>query len=478
MDGLHGFAEQAERNLALFGHAGMVVSVVSGEKTVLESFGFRDAEQRLAPDADTLFPIGSATKSFTAAALMLLSRRGQLDIDAPIRRYLPELLFFDPDASAHATARDLLCHRTGLARHDMLWVLRPHITRRELVASIRALLPSAPFRARYQYSNLMFACLGRLVEVIDGRTWENFVRDEIFAPLNMRSATFNVDDMVAYGDFALPYVRDRKSGALNNVPFSRLGGMAPAGAINASAREMAHWTRCLLSEGSFDGREILSGTREMRTPQMPAPSELFTFPELRGASYALGWEVESFRGYTLVSHGGNVSGGSALVAYMPELGFGVNVMVNTGSSLLTYATAYDALDRLMGFAETKDWGAELFAVTDRLYALTDAAVGSPQAARGAKTARAAAEFAGLYRHPAYGAVAVTADGGKLSARLGQRAAPLENVHYDVFAAEIDLGYLTAPTTLSFQTGLDGGIEAVELPLEGAVAPIVFKRDKV
>ena len=207
MNKLHGFAKQAEKNLALLGQAGMAVSVVQDDTVLLaQGFGCRDVEQNIPVKPETLFPIGSATKSLTAAAIMLLVDRGQLDIDTPIRRYLPELDFADKDAAQQATARDLLCHRTGLPRHDMLWVLRPYISRQELPSFIRSLAPSQPFRAVHQYNNLMYACLGRLVERVDGRTWEAFITQEFFTPLGMDSACFTPDAAIVSGDFS-PGVR-------------------------------------------------------------------------------------------------------------------------------------------------------------------------------------------------------------------------------------------------------------------------------
>ena len=116
----------------------------------------------------------------------------------------------------------------------------------------------------------------------------------------------------------------------------------------------------------------------MRKPQIPTPASPFAVAESCELGYALGWEVESFRGKTLVSHGGNVSGSSAMIAFMPEINAGVSIVVNTGTSVLTYATMYDVFDRLLGFGGQKDWAAEMQTKLDNLYAMVDEVYGARQ----------------------------------------------------------------------------------------------------
>jgi CubicO group peptidase (beta-lactamase class C family) len=478
MDKLHGFKEQAAYGLELLGQAGMAVSVVQdGDVLFAGGFGFRDVEQGLKADEKTIFPIGSATKSFTAAAVMLLHERGLLDIDKPIRHYLPELLFKDDTASLLATPRDLLCHRTGLARHDMLWVLRPYISRRELPSAIREIDASKPFRTTYQYSNIMYACLGRLVEKLDGRVWEDFIRQEFFGPLGMPSACFTPDEAIVNGNFSLAYERPRGTGRLDPVAYSRLGGMAPAGAIGANVLEMANWLRFNLGKGLSGSRQLLSADHinQMFIPNMPILQGLVDAPEITPLGYGLGWEIESFRGKTLINHGGNVSGSSAMVAFMPEINAGVTIAVNTGTSMLTYAAMYDVFDRLLGYGGQKDWAQELKTTLDKLYAMMDEAYGAREKeSLPAKTIRTPSELAGDYRHPAYGTVKVLANGdGSLSLKTTEYTMPLKNVHYDIFSAQLILDYQSVPLLLAFQTGIDGTVKSLDITLELTVKPIEF-----
>lgn len=482
MDSLRGFKERFQENLERLGQAGAAVSIVKdGEVAFAEGFGYKDMEQKLRPDARTLFPIGSATKSFTATGVMLLHERGKLDIDAPVRDILPELAFKDSDATQLATLRDLLCHRTGLPRHDLIWMVRPYISRKELPGLIRYLEPSAPFRAQYQYNNLMFACAGRAIEKADGHSWEEFIGQEILTPLGMTTANFMVDASIVNGNFSLAYERDRKTGALRNVAYSRLGGTAPAGAINANVTELANWSLFNLDKGALRGKALLqpASMQTLFTPMMPTGDGLIQAPEILALGYALGWEVESFRGRTLIHHGGNVAGSSAMVAFMPEINAGVNILVNTGTSMLSYASMYDAFDRLLGYADQKDWAGEFDSGLTKIYAAMDAAQQEQLGERkDAPTKRAPEEFAGVYHHPAYGAVPVEVDNkGRACARLAHQLIPMENRHYDIFTVELDLGFQTFPLTLCFQADAKGNIASMEIPLEGSVKPIVFTKGK-
>lgn len=476
---LQGFEAHCEYGLSLHNQAGMAVSIVQDDRILFSGgFGFRDFEQKRKVDDKTLFPIGSSTKSFTAAAVQLLAQRGKLDLDKPLQSILPELVFMDADATKLVTTRDLLCHRTGLPRHDMIWVLRPYISRQELPALIRHLKPSAGFRSIHQYNNLMYACLGRIVEVVDGRTWEDFIEQEFLQPLEMNTACFTPDAAIVNGNFSLAYELDRKTNRLVGVPYSRLGGMAPAGAIHANVLELANWSSLQLNKGRYKGTTILEENRseELHKPQMPIHEGLFDFPEVGLNGYAMGWESETFRGKTLIQHAGNVAGSSALVSFMPELNASVNVLVNTGSSLMTYAVMYDAFDRLMGFSG-KNWADKMVKTKEKLYAMIDAAHGkAKEPPRPQKTTHSGAEFEGSYQHAAYGTIFVTTDDeGHLFLSFTGHKMKLENIHFDIFSANLELDYHTLPLQLSFRTEIDGSIGSVEINLEHSVEPVSFKR---
>jgi CubicO group peptidase (beta-lactamase class C family) len=479
VEALRGFRAKCQENLERLHQAGMAVSVVQDDRCIFaEGFGYRDVDQKLKADADTIFPIGSASKAFTATAVMMLQDEGKVDIDKPLRDILPELVFQDAVANASVTARDIMCHRTGLPRHDFLWAMRPNIGRREIVETIRQLEPSAPFRSTWQYNNLMFTSAGWLVEKASGVRWEDFTKKRIFEPLGMKRANFNCEDSVIDGNFALAYHRDRQTNELDAVAYSRVTANGPAGSINASALELSNWLRFNLGKGTFDRQVLLKPETyaHLTHPNIAYALYPWDYPESRAMGYGLGWFVDCYRGKTLISHGGNVNGATAVIAFMPEINAGISVQVNVGGTALALVTMQDCFDRLLGCADAKDWAGELGAAMDKF---RDGAEQQSKEKEGkrkpARTTRDLSDFCGTYRSEAYGTVKVLQQGDGLTVKIFEGKFPLENWHYDVFVARISMEMQELPIEVNFLTGLDGSIEAFEAELEGGIKAIRFTR---
>jgi CubicO group peptidase (beta-lactamase class C family) len=156
---------------------GLVLAVTrDGEGDWVKAYGLRDVEAGLPVTADTQFILCSVTKSFTALGLAMLVDEGRLDWTKPVRDYLPEFRLHDPFATEHVTTIDLLCHNTGLPRHDWIW-MPADISRAEMLTALRYLEPSKDIRAAYQYCNLGYVAAGMVAERISGQTWEDFTRE-------------------------------------------------------------------------------------------------------------------------------------------------------------------------------------------------------------------------------------------------------------------------------------------------------------
>ena len=166
MDMIQSIREGILRELPKWDQPSIAVGIVKDGQVVLnEGFGWANEEKGLKADAETLYEIGSCSKAFTAAACALLVDQGRLQWDAPARDYLPWLEFKDPYVTAHVTVRDLLCHRTGLPRHDAYWIDGP-CTRREMVENLRTMQPCWSFRTKWCYQNTCYVAAGMLIEAI------------------------------------------------------------------------------------------------------------------------------------------------------------------------------------------------------------------------------------------------------------------------------------------------------------------------
>src|SRR5688500_16116235 len=153
--GLDKFEAYIEDERTRFEVQGVAVAVIQGDEELLNAgFGFADAESNRPMSADTVLAIGSSTKAFTVTALGTLVDDGLLDWDKPVREYLPGFRMYDQVATEHLTVRDMLSHRSGLPRHDLLWYGNNDLTRAEVVEKLRHLEPSKSFRELWQYNNL------------------------------------------------------------------------------------------------------------------------------------------------------------------------------------------------------------------------------------------------------------------------------------------------------------------------------------
>ena len=170
--------------------------MVGSDVVLAKGFGERDVANEKAVTADTLFAIGSSTKAFTTLALATLVDEGRLDWDGRVVDYMPSFRLSDADRTMAMTPRDLVTHRSGLPRHDLVWY-GSDLSRAELVERLRYLDANQDLRQGFQYQNMMYMTAGRLGEVITAKTWEEMVRERIFEPLGMNNSNFSVQDTQA-----------------------------------------------------------------------------------------------------------------------------------------------------------------------------------------------------------------------------------------------------------------------------------------
>jgi CubicO group peptidase (beta-lactamase class C family) len=182
---------------------GAALAVVQNGKVVLtRAYGQRDVEANLPVTPATQFVICSITKSFTATAVALLHNEGRLDWSKPVRDYILEFRLSDPVATERVTVRDLLCHQTGLPRHD--WVhLAGDRAPADMLGVMRHLELSRDIRAAWQYNNLCYNVAGLLIERVTGQSYEAFTRTRLTDRLGMK-VSFTLDDLEASADSARP----------------------------------------------------------------------------------------------------------------------------------------------------------------------------------------------------------------------------------------------------------------------------------
>ncbi len=473
---LEGFDDVVTKGLAQVNVPGAAVAVVKDTEVIYaRGFGLRDLEKKLPMTADTLMAIGSSSKAFTTFALGTLVDQGKVEWDKPLRNYIPWFRLYDAQAGERLTPRDLVTHRSGLPRHDLVWYNNYTATREQLVRSLAFLPPSADLRERWQYNNLMFLTAGYLVEVLTGKPWEDSVRSLVFGPLEMTRSNFSVADSEKDADFAQPY--DERDGKLVKIPFRNITNIGPAGAINSSVDEMAHWVTVHINNGKYKDKQVVAPTTlaDMHSAYMPTGGTS-TRPDISPSDYGLGWFIDTYRGHARVEHGGNIDGFSALVCLFPNDGLGFVVLTNKNGTPFPDLVAETAADRILGL-EAVDW------IGDAAKRLAEARAAQKEAEKkqagrrrpGTAPAHKLAEYAGDYWHPGYGALKVEAKGTQLLFTYNAITTPLEHWHYETFN-----GLKTDDPTfqgmkLTFRTDVNGNVAGVSAPFEPTLDEIVFAR---
>lgn len=341
---------------------------------------------------------------------------------------------------------------------------------------LRFLEPTAAFRARYQYQNLMFMAAGYLTEQVTGKSWDDQVRERIFAPLGMVRSNTSVRESPGAGDFSHPYTW--RDGKWVRLPFRNLDPVGPAGSINSTIDDMLKYIQFRIDMGEAGGKRLLSldNERQMQAPQMHL-STIPDFRELGHSAYGLGLNVTSYRGRRQVGHGGGIDGFISAMAWLPEDRIGVMVMTNlSGNNPVPTLVQRQVFDRLLGITPI-DW-------VSRQRRLDREAQGRAQTARetrakerkpGTAPSHPLAAYAGRFEHPGYGAATIAVVGSALQVSIDDVVAPLGHYHYDVFELADPGAVVPFSGLAEFLSGPDGTIDRVRLPLEAALPGIEFRR---
>ena len=365
--------------------------------------------------------------------------------DDPVRKHLDWFRLPDAAADREVTIRDLLCHRTGMPRHDMLWAGSSNSTE-DYVRAYGKAKSATSFRSTWEYANVPFTTAGLASGNAAGCDWPTLMRKRIFEPLGMKTAYCSAREALVNPDHAVPHNRhtDGKIGPVNRAD---VDSVRAAGSINAGARDMGQWLRFQLADGRIDGKRLVPSAvlKETRTAQMIVRQEgrwKMFYPEksTKHLSYGLGWFVHDHRGHFACSHGGTLDGFRAQTVLVPEQKLGVVVFGNLTPSTFPEALTKTLVDKLLDLP-TEDWNAFYTAQdrkteADRIEALKKRA---SERKPDTKPSRDLAAYAGAYAEPAYGRAEVICGKDGLKLKWGRLTFRLEHHHFDTFT-----GFVSAP----------------------------------
>lgn len=476
---LAGFDAYMQKTLKDWNAPGVGVGIVVGDKLVFaKGYGYRDYEKKEPFTPTTLCPIASNTKLFTAVCAGMLVEEGKLTWDKPIRQSVPAIQFYNDELNNTVTLHDMLSHRTGITRHDTIWY-KSEFTRKELFDRIRYLEPQQPIRQMFLYNNMMFAATGYVIELLSGKTWEQFARERILDPLGMQATVYTIPDMIANPDHGVPYTEKRDSFEIYRIPYyEQQQGIGPAGAIISNIQEMSHWLSALMNDGKYQGRRVLPSAVLKATlePSIALPNtigESKGWWEVLNPAYGMARDTAAYRGHLITFHGGDIDGFHSQVSFLPNDHIGVIVFVIGDHCAPLYnIVSYNVYERLLGLDLTP-WSERRLEMRlkDKQAGTASRAKAGAGQVKDTHPSHALANFAGTYENPAYGILQIGLQDNQLRFEFHQMQFPMAHFHYDRFDTPDDERY--GKWSVNFRTNPQGDVDQAVMSLDEAEA--VFTR---
>ncbi|MDB5025230.1 MAG: serine hydrolase [Mucilaginibacter sp.] len=342
-DSLDVYVNRALTNWRIPGAA--VCIVKDGKVVIMKGYGIKELGMNNKVDENTLFMIGSNTKAFTATAMAMLQVQGKLSLDDKVTKYLPGFKLENQYAGQEASIRDLLCHRLGFRTFQGDFTFyNTNLTRNQVIEKMSHVKAAYPFRTQWGYTNSAFLAAGQIIPVVTGKSWEVFLRENIFAPLGMMNTLALTEDMPKSLNRTVPHTL--VNGQLTAIPYCQIDGLAPADAISSSANDMSKWAIALLNDGKIGARQVIPLAAIQATRQ---PQELVgRVRHLNGESdyeiYGLGWFLQDYQQRQLVMHDGGVNGYLSSVTLVPGEHLGIIILTNTDHNEFFEALRWEIMD--------------------------------------------------------------------------------------------------------------------------------------
>ncbi|MCW1959598.1 MAG: serine hydrolase [Mycobacterium sp.] len=424
---LDGIAEELMKSSGI---PGMAVAVVHGGKTIYaKGFGVRDSRNPAKGDSDTVFQLASLSKPIAAS---VVAGVGPVGWDTPVAGKLPWFALSDPAVTRMLTVGDLFAHRSGLPDHagDMLEDLG--YDRRTVLERLR-LLPLAPFRTSYAYTNFGVTAGAEAVAAAAGKSWEDLSEAVIYRPLDMASTSSRFSDYAARTNKAVGHVL--VDGAYQPRYTRDPDPQSPAGGVSSSVNDMAHWLSMVLANGTYNGAPVADPQKLLAavTPRMVSSPP--TEPAMRSGFYGYGFNVStSPAGRVQFSHSGAFSlGAGTNFVVIPSADVAIIALTNATPVGVAETLTAEFTD-LVEFGKVReDWRglyAEAFAGLDK--PVGDLAGRQPPS--NPAPSRPLPSYVGNYANDYWGPAKVANTDGKLTLTLGPRRDfyPLKHWDADVF----------------------------------------------
>lgn len=305
---------------------GMAVGIINDGKVVYKKcFGKRDLKKGRPVTSQTVFPIGSLTKSFTSTGLMILLEQKKMGIKAKVKAILPQFELQNKRYTQKISLKDLLTHRSGISEDVHFWY-RSHKTTDELFHLLRKIPYKKGLWGHWNYSNMGYVVIGQVIEKISQKKWEIFLENALLKKLKMDSTFFSQTKFNRRLNHAKSYSRNgRKSSYVN------IDAVAAAGGIHSNLEDMLRWLSFHINEGELDQKRLVSRKIHQMIirsyVELPAISTL-PKADFGKSGYGLGWFIENYKKNKLVWHTGGHNGYTARIGFLPHSKSGFVILTN------------------------------------------------------------------------------------------------------------------------------------------------------
>ncbi len=309
---------------------GIAIGILHDGKVQMAGLGITNVDDPQAVTEDSVFYIGSISKTFTTSVALKMAERGELDLEAPVRTYLPEFMVLDSEAAQKAKVIDLFQHRTGWQGDFFDDISSGEDALEKTVRAFRFLPQRTPYGEVWAYNNNNFIIAGRLIQVVSrAKSYEQRVKEELFLPLGMTHSSFFMAELMAER-FAVGHagVYDGTSEPkVSFVPFPR--SVYPAGGILSNVSDMMKWMQFQFDGKDKDGNQLLSAQLLDMAHSPLVEGEL-------SENSGITWFVEDIGGVRTVFHAGRSAGATAKMLFAPDKQFGIVVLTNSDRGIEVY----------------------------------------------------------------------------------------------------------------------------------------------
>lgn len=440
---------------------GLSVAVVkNGEIILSKGYGVKSLDAAKPVDENTIFSIGSTTKAMVAVAMGILVDEGKVSWNDKVIEHLPGFQLYDSYVTRELRVKDLFTHNAGLGNADFLWYYND-IEPQDILHRMRMAPPAYPFRGGYTYQNIMYLAAGELIAKVSGKTWADFMQENVFTPLGMTNTYPTLTASQRQKNRSIPH--HRINNKITPIEDCSADPIAPAGAIWSSVEDMAKWMQFLLDSAKVKGQRILEieTYQELFKPQVIIPQEQFypttALTKPMWTTYGFGWFQHDYQGYTLQFHTGSLPGTVAIIGLVPDLDVGVYMLGNLDHAEVRHAILYQVIDAFRGESK-RDWSTDLKELYDGITYKQEMQKKEIVRSRQleTRTSKPLSNYAGIYFDPFWGEVEVIYEENKLQLKISsQLEASLSHWHFDTFNVKWSRAWMN-DGLLSFQLGATSG----------------------